>query len=330
MPEFTTHYLFGKSILKNLDSKTAEIINDNIAAFNWGLQGPDLLFYSNILRDNGRMARSGSALHHTNPDAVFSVMLEYILRCKNHTEYNSLCSYLYGFICHYALDSTTHPYVYSMIEKMDGQITTKRHVQIESEIGSLMYRRMTGMPVSGFKIYENYSSSGAFAVAVSKMYTYIIKTLFNKTVSEKEIATGFSFCLFINRLTYFFARCELDGKTKTALLKGAKAMIRKLKLVNSFIKSDEVETDTLNMSHREWYNLNEPEIKFDYSFVNLFDIAQNQALELFRKCDDMLNSENIEPLGLTGTFDNGEPVKSVRIRILSQKNWIRKLIKSRA
>ena len=49
MPEFTTHYLFGQSILEGFSPEIKSIIENNMTAFKWGLQGPDLLFYSTIV-----------------------------------------------------------------------------------------------------------------------------------------------------------------------------------------------------------------------------------------------------------------------------------------
>lgn len=107
-----------------------------------------MLFYYSVIRDYGRMARVGASLHHLNSEAIFSNMLNFILSYKDDPCYQSLCIYFYGFVCHYALDSTVHPYVYYLVDKLDGQISTTRHAQIESEVASLMYRRLTGMPIS--------------------------------------------------------------------------------------------------------------------------------------------------------------------------------------
>jgi hypothetical protein len=328
MPEFTTHYLFGQSILDDFPSEVVSVIKNNLSAFNWGLQGPDLLFYSKVIRDSGRMARIGAALHHCNPDILFSYMLNYILTYKNRPDYGSLCGYFYGFVCHYALDSTVHPYVYALINKLDGQITTTRHVKIESEIGSLMYRRLTGMPVSSFNVYDHYSKKGAFVSPISKMYVFIAKMLLDKTVVDSEVKSGFSFCLFLNRFTYLLARSELNSSAKTALLKSTKLLVKKCNFLNSFIKSDNVGHDTLNLMHDEWCNFNNPQSKFSYSFPDLFDIAKDQAVQISQRCSIMLKSGVIMPLGLTENFDSGEPAKTVRVK--SEKISLKRMKKSRA
>jgi len=327
MPEFTTHYIFGQSILDEFSPEIVSIIKNNLSAFNWGLQGPDLLFYSSVLRDSGRIARAGASLHRLDPEAIFSDILNFILKYKNHPGYLSLCSYFYGFVCHYALDSTSHPYIYYIINNLDGQITTARHAQVESEIGSLMYTRMTGMPISDFKIYDCYTANGAFVKPVSKMYVNLIKTMLDKTVSENEVKSGFSICLFLNRLTYLLANKKLSSKVRTAVLKSTKVLVKRSDFLNSFIKSDNVEDDTLNLMHNEWCNLNAPEDTYICSFPELFDIAKAEAVDISQKCGEMLKEGKITPLGLTESFDNGEPEKKVRVK--SEKLNRKELIKGR-
>jgi hypothetical protein len=328
MPEFTTHYLFGESITEKFSPEIISIIKNNYSAYKWGLQGPDLLFYSNVILDSGRIARAGVALHHKNPDEILLNMLGYIKQFKNKPEYGSLCSYFYGFVCHYALDSTVHPYVYSLIIKLDGQMTSTRHIKIESEIGSLLYHRITNKPVSSFNIYDHYSKNGEFIKPVSEMYVYLIKTISEKTVSKRSIKNSFSFCLFLNKFTYLLACEKSNSKVKTAFLKSTKAIVELWAFSNSFIKSDKVENDTLNLMHEEWCNLNKPEIMFSDSFPELFDMAIDKALNISRKCDDMLESGKFYSLDISEKFDNGEPIK--RVRLKPEGKSLLKFIKSRA
>lgn len=327
MPEFTTHYLFGKSVLEDFTPEITEIINSDISAFNWGLQGPDLLFYSPVIRDYGKMARAGASLHRLNSEAIFNNMLDFILSYKDDPQYRSLCSYFYGFVCHYALDSTVHPYVYYLMDKLDGQMTTSRHAQIESEVASLMYRRLTGMPISSFKIYEHYSSKGSFVEPVAKMYVYLINNMLDKKVSEGVVKSGLSFCLFLNYFTYLFASQKLSNASRTAILNIFKLFLRQSDFLCSFIKNDNVENDALNLKHDEWYNLTKPYITYSYSFPELFELAKDTALDISQRCFDMLNCGEIRPLGLTEIFDNGMPDK--KDEKWREKINIKQIIKSR-
>lgn len=312
MPELTTHYLFGKSVIVNFSPEISALIKNNLDAYNWGLQGPDLLFYTTVVRDSGRLARAGSALHHHNPEKVFSTMLEFILTYRNKPGYDSLCAYLYGFACHYALDSTIHPYVYSLAAKHGGKSMKTCHIQVESEIASLIYKRMTGMSVSSFKIYEHYTSVGAFVAPVSDLYVFLIKHQLGKSVSAKEVKSGFSLCLFLNYLTYLFARNELNNRIKTTLLKSTSALINQIKILSSFIKCDSVESDALNLMHNDWHNLCNPDKIFTYSVPEMFDIASIKSVDISHKCHDFLESGSVLPLGITESFVNGEPDKSDR------------------
>jgi hypothetical protein len=312
MPEFTAHYLFGEQALERFSPEIFSVINDtesNCAAFRWGLQGPDLLFYTKILRDRGWLARAGAAIHHTDPDTVFSAILSYTLARKDTPEYGTLRSYLYGFICHYALDSKTHPYVYHLAAKAGDRAITTRHIRIESEIGSILYNRLTGMPVSAFKIYDQYVSAGSFVAPICRLYADLIKRLFEKRITEKQVKSGFFYCLFLNRFTYLYARNELNSMLQSALLKGTRVVLRRFRFVNSFIKCDDVRRDTLNLMHNAWYNLNAPETIMTDSVPDLFESAVVESVKLAQTCSEMLEGGVVSPLGLTQSFVNGEPDK---------------------
>lgn len=322
MPEFTAHYLLGEQTLERFSPEVFSIINEskcNYYAYIWGLQGPDLLFYSGILHDRGWLARSGSSIHHTAPDTVFSVLLRYITDQKGTPEYFVLFSYLCGFICHYALDSQTHPYIYHLAAKTGGQAITSRHIKIESEIGSILYHRFTGMPVSGFKLYEHYTASGNFIKPICGLYVYLLDQLFSKHISIKQVQNSFLHCLFLNRFTYLYARKNYNNIIKTMLFKSSKAILGRVKFIYSFIKSDNVERDTLNLMHNAWYNLSEPEIKRTESIPELFESAVIEAASLSRQCFEMLENGLITPLGLTESFVSGEPIKKNENNVLSKE-----------
>lgn len=329
MPEFTTHYLFGKSILEDFPPEITSVIHNNLDAFKWGLQGPDLLFYSRVLVDNGRLAKAATALHHVDPEALFSQMLDFILEYKGRPGYDSLRGYLYGFVCHYALDSTVHPYVYYMISRHSGPVPSTRHVQVESDIGSLFYRRVTGMPVSTFKIYEHYRKKGDFVEPVAGMYVRLVGSLLDRTLLESEVKGSFSACLWLNRFTYLLACKDLGAPGKTAVLNRARSFVMMSDFLYSFVKKDDVKRDAMNLIHNEWYNLRRPDRKFSYSFPELFEMAKDEALELSKKCCGMLQSGEVCPLGVTEYLDSGEPQQVKRARAGADGGF-RKLVKSRA
>ncbi len=124
MPAAYAHYVFGKKVYQKLPEKERERICGNLDAFLLGLHGPDLLFYYYPLGKN-RVNQLGKRLHREIAADFFE---------KGRANYRSdddpaLRAYLYGFLCHFILDSECHPYIsFYMEEKQLG------HMEIEKEL----------------------------------------------------------------------------------------------------------------------------------------------------------------------------------------------------
>lgn len=309
MPDFTTHFLFGNYAKDDFSHEIQTVIDRNLQAFNWGLQGPDLLFFSKFYRNTGKVARSGSLLHRIDPEFLFSEITEILIQSKLQSYYSCLLSYFYGFLAHYMLDSTVHPYVYYLLYNIDSQITKSRHIQIENEIGCLMLNKLKKCNPGEFHIYDYYDCDGDFIEPISLLYISILSKIICKPINKKEIESSFSICLSLNHLGYLLSNKEFDSKTKQVIYNSALALVKKSDVLSCFLKSDVIIRDTLNLKHHEWYNLNNTETVFTYSVPELFEKARDKTIIAANKFQSILRNNKYEPLGLYETFDNGEPYK---------------------
>ena len=113
MPGLTTHYLFGLKVLHDISNlEIKEKVLKHRGAYALGLQGPDIFFYS-ARTLSSRFQNLGSTMHKTYTGDFFK---NYItgLDLKTGKEKDILLSYFQGFLCHYILDCTAHPYIYYM------------------------------------------------------------------------------------------------------------------------------------------------------------------------------------------------------------------------
>lgn len=159
MPTTYAHYRLGTEVLKKVSPEAGKIIREHPDLFNYGVHGPDLLFYYNALSRN-RVNEEGSRLHD-HPGAYFFQRAADILREKERKlnredgadpqgsvdsrengrrkktegpelageELEAAYSYIYGFLCHFALDVCCHGYVQEIIDSSG--IT---HSEIEAEL----------------------------------------------------------------------------------------------------------------------------------------------------------------------------------------------------
>lgn len=310
MPDFTTHYLFGTLYMKDaFASDKKKIIDNNMQAFNWGLQGPDLLFFSKFYRDTGKTARCGSQLHQINPELIFSEIINLLIDSCNERYYNCLLSYFYGFLCHYVLDSTVHPYVYYLIYNSDSQNVKAKHLHVENNIGKMLFKRVAHSYTEKSQLCDRYLCDGNFVEPISELYVYLIKRLMGKTVSEKEIKSGFAMCLAFNKFSCKFANTKYENKAKRVFINSAKTLAMKSELLSCFIENDDDSNDVLNLQHSTWFNLNIPDNVFTYSVPDLFEQSKEKVNILADKCTYLLSKKEYSSLGLYETFDNGKPMQ---------------------
>ena len=110
MPATITHAYFAQDVYDILPLDIKNKINLN--RFRMFGQSTDPLMFYNIMNlKRGKKIRKLQYTFHTvKPNEYFINLINYI---KNNELYNDIdtCSFLYGFICHYILDSTVHPFI---------------------------------------------------------------------------------------------------------------------------------------------------------------------------------------------------------------------------
>ena len=138
MPTTYTHDLFGKAVYQRLPEEMKEIIMHCRMAYLIGLHGPDILFYYRPFLKN-EINQTGHKMHD-------EIAADFFLSCKEkyrETGDQTLLVYILGFICHYMLDSTCHPYIYRYMEK-----TGAKHDEIETELDRALMEKYGHNPFS--------------------------------------------------------------------------------------------------------------------------------------------------------------------------------------
>lgn len=131
MPTTYAHYKFGKEVISALPRPLQSAIENHRELFDIGVHGPDILFYYHPLKKNPVSAQ-GYALHDRLADEFFLRAAE---KMKSAEDPAAARAYIYGVICHFALDSECHPYVEKMIH--DSGIS---HSEIEMEFDRLLLK----------------------------------------------------------------------------------------------------------------------------------------------------------------------------------------------
>jgi len=136
MPTTYAHYRFGRDVYKQLPRQAQDIIQSHGGLYNIGLHGPDLLFYYKVYQKTP-VSRTGFAMHGRPGKEFFEPAARILGKSYRRRPGKACCSfltsskyaYLFGFLCHFALDSRCHPYVERMVRE-----TGISHSEIEAEL----------------------------------------------------------------------------------------------------------------------------------------------------------------------------------------------------
>lgn len=129
MPATYAHYRFGQEVRKNLPEKEKKIVEEFPELFLIGLHGPDIFFYYKPFSKN-RVRQIGNDMHKRAGRDFFGPAAEVV---RAHEENHAYLAYLYGFICHFALDVACHGYVDEKIAK-----SGISHTEIEAEFDRML------------------------------------------------------------------------------------------------------------------------------------------------------------------------------------------------
>ncbi len=292
MSSYLTHYHFGQEVKARIGSRPC--IDEAPYAFNIGLQGPDLYFYY----FDKHSPAVGTLAHNNKIYEQFSRMLEYV---KQHKDTKSL-SYFYGMICHYAMDSVTHPYVYFMEEEVLPSIypdlrPEALHISLETKIDTLIHKeKLASSPKCMSSVL---SSDKETREAIADFNIAVFAPLFNAPIDRKKLIGAIK--LFKNYQSLF------DDPTKIlpTIFKGISALSNYPPKLYSFIhpsvKEDKKGVDALNRTRRFFPRYRKEDEVVDWDIDGIIANSLDKAEILIEDMERALNEDDGQ---LTSTLYN--------------------------
>lgn len=129
MPSTYAHYRLGKEVVQRLDPDLRAIAEGHRELYDIGLHGPDILFYYDALHRNP-VSKVGFSMHDFPGRDFFGPARDALSGTEDRDAGEA---YLMGFVCHFALDSTCHPYIQEVIDS-----TGIAHTKIEGEFDRML------------------------------------------------------------------------------------------------------------------------------------------------------------------------------------------------
>lgn len=192
MPAIITHDFFGRDVYDGLFQLIGGS-KDEADAFLLGNQGPDPLFYSVITPPIARFHALGTRMHVEAPSELIASLKASIFELDEGDRAIGR-AYALGFLCHYSLDSTMHPFVYANqfavcdagvrgLSRADG---SEVHAVIESEFDEMLLFAKRGQTIASFDpSREILRASERVLGIVSAMYAFVARAAYGEQVPRR-------------------------------------------------------------------------------------------------------------------------------------------------
>lgn len=249
MPGFVTHYLFGVNSYKSLkNNNLKDIIKNNRRVFGLGLQGPDLFFYF-IPATVGMKVNIGNIMHKEKTNDFFHEMIKYVSEIHSETDYEIACAYIHGFMGHYLLDTSMHPYVYGRVGTSTSQKTMGKHYGLETDIDRELLWHYKHMRQADFSHSEKISLTSYEMNVIAKLLHKTIYRTYHKDISVKLIKYA---------IVSFYMECVMlsdSTELKYKAINGFEHHVFGYDILSPLLINDIPHTDDpCNEQHKEWHN----------------------------------------------------------------------------
>lgn len=281
--------MFSKEILNHLNNKELNRFNDRLDIYHTFAQSHDYLFYYTFGKNRKKINDFGHYAHRHNTQEYIINIIKEIKKCNKEND-PELIAYLYGIITHYVLDSTCHPFIFykTGVYRKKEKDTIKYlggHNNIEKHLDAIYYKKYTNKNYNlcnvSKEIIGNPTLSNNLINTINKVYknTYNqdnIGNIYIKSINDAKII----YKTFINdRLGI-----------KKAIYKILDLLINKNKHCISNYSTYILKPNLkyLNNSNKEWNHPSLPNIKYTYSFEDLFNISIKKTLKIIKEINKVL------------------------------------------
>ena len=290
-----THTYFAKDVYQKLPPYYQNKINNKLEHYKLFAQGSDpYMFYHFFI---GKKAKDSiyiqKQMHTAKTQDFFINIIKYIHN-NNLANNQEVMTYLYGNICHYFLDLTTHPYIYyksGSFNKKD-KTTYKYngyHQELEYNIDLYIIKQREKELPYKYKVYNNIFNTKTYSQELKNIIDYTIE----QTYHYNNISTHY--IKSVKQMKYFFRLINHDPTGIKLLIyslidKITPSSTIKLKEL-SYHHNFEKDLSYLNLEHSTWNYPWNKSLTSTKSFFDLYDIALNNSINTIIKSTDILEKK---------------------------------------
>lgn len=310
MPAIITHDSFGRDVYRDLYEQIGES-RDELDAFLLGNQGPDVLFYGSVNPLTAASNSLGTKMHRDRSNDLISTIWETAESIPEDswfaaisprgakrkyakfggaptaTSKNIAQAYAMGFICHYVLDSTMHPFIYAQqyelcdagVKGLDRSSGHEVHATIESELDELVLTCKRGETISTFDPSMRILKGSDYVLdLISAMYCLTVQKVYDRKIAADTYKLCVKAWRQVQRLIYS------STGIKRNMLGRAETLFRRYSFLRALSHQNRKLYESIfdNHEHMPWRNPETLEVR-TADFWQLYDEALNRAEDALRE-----------------------------------------------
>ena len=278
MPNIITHNLFAEEVARKCRKKDIrDLIEAHMQIYGIGANGPDFLFFYHMrpweVYKEHSLNHIGSVLHEKYVNAFYESAVKTICREKNADVKERELAYLMGHLCHWALDMTTHPYIFYRTGNCQGESASMHH-RFESMIDAMMLQRYRDCDIKTYRCFENCEYDDEMLKAIARIYVNAVQDALGQRVKVHALREALDGWYEIQKWLY-----DPSGK-KQKIVQLIEKVIGKPWVVSGNIvpcTTDE-SVDVLNLQKNIWMHPCDDAALSIASFPDMFEEAMELAL----------------------------------------------------
>lgn len=299
MPGLVTHYIFGHSVLNELNENDKITINKHFEIFNIGTQGPDLFFYylPGLVRKQTK--ELGLIMHKKKINNFLRVLLKEMDKLKG-SEREIAFSYVAGYLTHYALDYSTHKYIYykTGFRQRGKPIQSNKysllHKKLETNIDIMLYNVLSEETIVKNKTWQLLNADKKDATVIMKVMSRAVEDVYGRYIQPSDIKNAI---LYMKNLTKVLGAREEKFRKYRKLKPDLNITKNEIEEIVKLQETIGLGVDYFNLNNNEWCSPCDLEEKHNESFLDLYKNGHYECVKiitaLFDFCDSTKTLEEV-------------------------------------
>ena len=290
------------------EGEVVSAIKANPQVYKFASNGPDFLFYYNawpwMNQDEAkRVSEYGEQMHRTRVNQFMDSMVGLMRKQNQLAARKIMIAFIAGYICHWALDSVAHPFIFYRSGSMAGNLKYY-HFRYESNLDVKMVRdvfkyKLKDYPTRSFlNMTSNQESVVAFLVSEAHKATY------NSDMTQEDCLRSMKHGKEI-LVPLFDPKGFLYPLTRSV----EKLLANNLWKFSSHMVSARIDDsyDELNLKRDLWKNPAEPSLTSNATFLDLFEESIDRGYDALEHLEKIClgQEDSLAPVIQDRNFNSG-------------------------